>query len=270
VETVQVMFDEAGLLGEENGILTLLKKDGKIISTDIAKLPPDVYDLLYPCGIQSIAMLPVVRDGEYKGVVGITRANHRDWRPEELILLWDMGLMLGELDLNEGYGDARQWLLLTRITQLAGLRMCVSDVETHEILWLNYDSYNEREAGPGALKRKCHMWLEGCSQVCPFCRIPELKASPPDSMITFEHLDKRNGRKSLVYCGLSRWGGDRMACIEYSFDIGEYKKSLMRQIQVRDTSTAVVLHDKEGVRTHAGDFTGQIPSGTVRETVRVE
>jgi EAL domain-containing protein (putative c-di-GMP-specific phosphodiesterase class I) len=76
----------------------LIKRDGVIISSDIAELPPDLYDALNPQGIKSMALIPLWEKNTITGFIGFDECKeHRIWWPEEILMLYNISLIIASV-----------------------------------------------------------------------------------------------------------------------------------------------------------------------------
>lgn len=74
----------------------LMEERKALISSDISKLPSDLYDILQPQDIKSIIIFPVIVSDERFGFIGFDDCkNHREWDDSEIELLKTISNLFG-------------------------------------------------------------------------------------------------------------------------------------------------------------------------------
>ncbi|MGD9559041.1 MAG: EAL domain-containing protein [Oscillospiraceae bacterium] len=83
--------------GALDGFYEALCESEMLIATNAQQLPGNLHERLaaarQPGSVQSMAVMPMKRQGEIVGFVGFDDNNERDWMPEELIMLHNLCLL---------------------------------------------------------------------------------------------------------------------------------------------------------------------------------
>ncbi len=206
-------------------MLQAFREDGMLITSDIAELPPPLFELLRKHDVKSLVMLPMWQKDDLVGFLGFNDIKVRDWSPESIIMLWNVCMMLAEKIKRASVEDNNRGNILTEVLNGTGLNVVVSDLETDEIVWVNDVLRAQYDIGDMLVGRKCYEIIQGKTQRCPFCRVPELVANPDLGQVTFEHHNKYWNKTFIVYNSILTWENDRRVHVEYSLDITEQRQS---------------------------------------------
>ncbi len=221
-------------------LLRLFKEDGMVIASDTDSLDTDVREFTDLLTAKAVAMLPMWQGDDLVGFVGLDDAERRDWMPETIIVLWNLCLLMADKVRRPNAAPMMESKtnIITEVLNNTGLNVVVSDLETDEILWVNDMAKAQYGLDSFPEGRRCYELLQGRSERCPFCRVPELLANPDLGQITFEQHNDYWNRTFIVYSGLMDWEDGRKVHVEYSLDITEHKKN---QTQLEHFATTDAL-----------------------------
>lgn len=217
------LFDNAFVDEMDGHSMPFFRKDGMVVTSDIQTLPEAFRKAFQGQAVQSFVVLPMWDKEQLIGVVGFDDYRRREWSPEEIILLWNLCMIMANVVKGEQLKtevDVNKTLLMNMLNN-TGVNAFVSDIDTHEILWVN-DAAAERY-GKDIFQtgRKCYEVLQGNDSPCQHCHLPELVKNPELKQITLEHHSDVLGRTFMVYHTLIPWEGRGKAHAEYFIDITE-------------------------------------------------
>lgn len=233
----------AATSGDAEGLVALLRSDGMLVAPDITKLPPELYDLLYPTGAAAAVVMPVWDKTHLAGFIGFDDASLREWTAAEVLQLWYVCLLLaGNVKTMALQRKGEERLQFMReVLNHSGLQVFVSDPETDKVLWANEALKNHLGAKRVPQGSKCYKAVRGLTKRCPHCKKDELMAKP-DLPLAQEYHDEKWDRTLLLQHSTIAWEGGKTVHVEYCMDITEYTK-LQKQLartQALDFATGVL------------------------------
>ncbi|NLC24213.1 MAG: diguanylate cyclase [Oxalobacter sp.] len=148
---------------------------------------------------------------------------HREWSAEEIIMLWNLCMIMGNAVKSEHLKvevDVSKTLLMNMLNN-TGLNAVVSDPDTHKILWVN-DAAAERY-GKDIFQtgRRCYEVLQGSDTPCEQCQLQELIKNPKLGQIIVERYSSALDRTFMVYHTLIPWESREKAHVKYFVDVTE-------------------------------------------------
>lgn len=119
--------------------------------------------------------------------------------------------------------------------------ICVCDLETFEILFLNdsiRNHFNIKEDGIGQL---CYKLLQGLDSPCPTCPYGKLHDNP-NQTLRWEHQERINGSILSKTAKIIDWSNGRKAHLEYAIDITELRKTQETVVKL-ETEAEKIFYD---------------------------
>ncbi|MDL2210302.1 EAL domain-containing protein [Desulfovibrio sp. OttesenSCG-928-O18] len=208
-------------------LLEAFKADGMIIASDIQNLTKDMQTALKGQDVMAIALLPMWEEDRLTGFVGFDRTVPYAWSPEEIVMLWNLAMLLASTCKREKLKSevVEKRSILDTVLQNSGLNAYVTDVETNELLWVNESMQKLHKLGPGSIGRKCYAVLAQRKDRCPHCKVPELLRDPLQGQIAHEVHNEQMNRDFMAYASLIRWAGNKTAHIHYSMDVTDQRNT---------------------------------------------
>ncbi|NLW78079.1 MAG: EAL domain-containing protein [Ruminococcaceae bacterium] len=212
--------DPGALLDEQ------FTENGMVVTSDVARLPDLLRGHLEELGFKSAAILPMVVDGETIGFVGFGNQRYREWLPEEIMLIRNLCLVMGEsTNTDQLQKQVRQSnTRLSYILNTLDMDIVVADPDSREVLWAN-DHARQKLGGSLPASTKCHQLLRGNPQPCSFCRADHLRHGPVMRQFNWDHHDDAADKDYHIHNSFIRWENNQPAILEYAMDITTIKKA---------------------------------------------
>lgn len=244
-------------------LLEALHNAGMIVASDISKLPPDIYGELSPLDIRAVALVPIWDEAGLEGFVGFDRPDYHDWSPEELVMLWNLAMIMsGALKRVKLQNEVEEKsTVLSSVFRHTGLCAYVSDLDTYEILWANDAMRALHPAASFQPGRACYTTLYGREAPCPECNIDILAASPDPTQMVREVYDESLQRTLLIYESLIPWAGGKRAHIAYALDITDRKKTEKQILYLASTDLQTGVNNKAAIMVQLRSLVKQAESG---------
>lgn len=203
----------------------LLEREGMIVASNVAKLPADIRRVLKPQNILAIMVLPVWEGNIMMGSVGFDSDHFREWLPEEVTMLRNLSVMMGNSLKREKMQqeiDLRGAAFVDVLNHM-DVPVFVSDLETDEILWANDElkHITDRSEIEGAM---CHEVFYRNSKRCDFCKIGILEKNAAVRQCNWEYFNNRLGRYYMIYDSIVNWMDGKKVHLGYGLDISEIKR----------------------------------------------
>lgn len=236
----QHLLQNIDLHKSTSSIAKAFQKHGILIASDIAQLPPDVVRVLDVQEIRSIVLLPFWDEGQLTGFIGFDDDSVRDWKPEEIIALWNTSMLMGNYVKKAATKTVAhdKSNFLTGVLNNNALDVFVTDMDTYEVLWVNDTLKARYSLGDRIIGSKCYEVIHGYGERCPFCKVPQLRDNPDVLQTSFEYYNEYWDRTFLIYDGMVEWTGEKQAHIEYALDVTDHKRS-QQQLQYMATTDAL-------------------------------
>ncbi|MDL2291199.1 EAL domain-containing protein [Desulfovibrio sp. OttesenSCG-928-F20] len=206
-------------------LFEMFSNDGMVVASDLGKLPFDMQKTLGELDVKAVALLPIWDEDVLAGFVGFDKTSYYEWSPEEIIMLWNLGMiMLNSIKRERLRTEViEKDNMLDSVLRTSGLSSFISDIDTDEILWVNEVLKNSKDDGDTFIGRKCYDVFYGRNERCPECKKPELLSSP-SGQASYEVHNEHWDRIYMVYETLMPWIGGKRAHVGYALDITEQKK----------------------------------------------
>jgi len=200
------------------GYRSAYNEHGLIYCTNIADLPPDLYQILAPQGIVSMLHCAIRDNGVFRGYVGFDDCTaQRLWTQEQIDALVFFSEIISVFLLKKRAQDeiARHASELTSILDNQNAYIYVIDPDDLTLKFLN--SKTRQLAPNAAVGMKCHKCLMGLDERCPNCPAADIRSKKNFSrQIENLYLSKTvQADASLI-----RWRGQD-ACLLNCREIGQ-------------------------------------------------
>ncbi len=124
--------------------------------------------------------------------------------------------------------------------------ICVCDLDTFEILFLNdsiRNHFNLKEDGIGQL---CHKFLQGLDEPCSICPYAQLHKDPEKTFV-WEHKERIKGSILRKTAKLIDWPDGRKAHLEYAIDITELRHTQETVIDLQTKAEKIYFDPLTGI-----------------------
>lgn len=197
------------------------------ITDDIRDLPENDRVILETQGIKSLAILPLIHMDKPLGYVGFDDCEqYRKWSGLEINLLKSIAGILVSLMVRRDSENRlnRSKEILQLISDNAGSVIYVTDIHTHEVIFLNKPLTGSLGVQyEDIVGRQCYSVLqEGMEGPCPFCPIPKMLAKG-NMTETWEFQNTRNKNWYLIKDSIIKWIDGREVNIETAVEITKQK-----------------------------------------------
>lgn len=208
-------------------LMDRMKKGDSIITPDVDTLGEELATMLRRQGIASIAVLPLRAGGEVIGYIGFDENHTRDWLPEEIIMLWNLCMMMGNsIEKGALIGEiGARTRMLSDVMDSTGLNVYVTDIEKRNILWANKSFLQSHGGKEAVIGTPCYRLLQNRDTPCAHCTLDTLLREPELPYISYEHHNEHLGRDYLLFDSVINWQGGQKVHMEFGLDITEMKKA---------------------------------------------
>lgn len=222
-----------------------------IITSDVDTLEEGLKAALKAQDTVALVAFPLHADGKIIGYIAFDETYHREWFPDEIIMLWNLSMMLGNSIEKGALIEAvdKRTRTLAQVMDSTDLNVFVSDIETHEILWAN-SSFMGSHGGEGVIGRPCHQVLRGEKSPCAHCKVHELLENPTTKYISFEHHNDYLGKDYLLYDSIINWQDGKKVHMEFGLDITEMKRAQRAAENVLSSDILGSAMNREALQTH--------------------
>jgi diguanylate cyclase (GGDEF)-like protein len=124
--------------------------------------------------------------------------------------------------------------------------ICVCELETFEILFLNDSIKNYFNIRNDVIGQKCHKVLQGLDQPCPTCPYNQL-LNAPEKVIQWEHVDRIKGNILHKTAKIIDWVDGRKAHLEYAVDITELRHTQERVVHLESKAEKIYYDPLTGI-----------------------
>ena len=153
-------------------------------------------------GIKSAICVPIAHDGQLFGGICLLRHRYRgQWSIEDSSLCYLLGSILAiTLTHFRLYGQLqRKHRQLHDILDAFTDPVCIVDMETYKILFVNNSVEETYPRKDGTLSNICYKRLMGRDTPCPFCTNAIIAASSEPYQWTYENKTTRRTYTCLLY-----------------------------------------------------------------------
>ncbi|MDL2219089.1 EAL domain-containing protein [Ruminococcaceae bacterium OttesenSCG-928-O06] len=226
--------------------LPALERDGMIVTSDIATLPPDLYEMASAQDVKAMLALPLLEEAEIIGFVGLDDVRFRTWLPEVVELVQNLcrvmasGLKKQRLKQQAKQSDLRFVEVLNHVE----LALMVTDPDTDKILWANQAFRQQNQLGEDCEGQYCYAAIYARSQRCENCKVGLLEEEGPAQACSWESYNEKTGRYYLVNDSLVDWEGGKKAHLQYSIDITEAKQVQQQLQQAASTDSLTGTYNR--------------------------
>lgn len=181
-------------------------ESGIVYSSDIAELPPAVYDILAPQGIKSLLHCAIRESGVFRGYIGFDDCvTHRLWTKEQIEALTYLSEMLSVFLLKKRAQDktSQRASDLSSILDNQNAWIYIIDPDTCRLKYLNAKTRAlAPETSEGML---CHKALMGLSERCPGCPSAAIRQTKTDKSLLWNDKFRL---QVLAEATLIQWEGE--------------------------------------------------------------
>lgn len=202
-------------------LLRDFREQGMVIASSMSELAMDMQDVMPEQDVKAVALIPMWDEDELIGFAGFDSTMERAWSPEEIVMLWNMAILMAnsvkreklKLEVVEKKG------ILDSVLQRSGINAYVADIDTYELLWISEPLKETKNLPADVVGGKCYEVLGGYPEPCAFCKMPEITRTPEGGHVAHKIHSNYTGRDYTAYGGVVQWSGRRKAYINYPMDI---------------------------------------------------
>lgn len=219
---------EAEREGFISDVTAALQKQSIIVASSTRNTLSDLGKRLYRNNIRSMLVLPLMDKARAVqcGWIGFDDIREREWIPEEIIMLWNLSMMMQSSILNDSLRSAvdQKQEALFRVLESTGMPVIISNLATHDVLWTNSSFQKHFLTESIAQKTKCHELLCASEETCANCPSGTLSAPHEAAPISFEYYDPSFDKTFIIYTSILEWENEN-AIIEYMLDISDFART---------------------------------------------
>ncbi|QTO41445.1 ATP-binding protein [Desulfovibrio desulfuricans] len=211
----------AATLNDMSPVLSLFEEGKSLCVADTSAMPEGPQKaLLLSRGIKSAISVPIAHDGQLFGGICLLRHRYRgQWSIEDSSLCHLLGSILAiTLTHFRLYGQLqRKHKQLHDILDAFTDPVCIVDMETYKILFVNNSVEETYPRKDGTLSNICYKRLMGRDTPCPFCTNAIIAASSEPYQWTYENKTTR--RTYTVVDKAIKWDNDKTVRLSISRDV---------------------------------------------------
>ena len=211
----------AATLNDMSPVLSLFEEGKSLCVADTSAMPEGPQKaLLLSRGIKSAICVPIAHDGQLFGGICLLRHRYRgQWSIEDSSLCHLLGSILAiTLTHFRLYGQLqRKHKQLHDILDAFTDPVCIVDMETYKILFVNNSVEETYPRKDGTLSNICYKRLMGRDTPCPFCTNAIIAASSEPYQWTYENKTTR--RTYTVVDKAIKWDNDKTVRLSISRDV---------------------------------------------------
>lgn len=215
-------------------LFTSFVKDGMVIASDISSLENDMQAVLKGQDLSAVAILPMWDEEDLIGFVGFDNVTFHSWSPEEVIMLWNLAMLIANTVKREKlkFEIVEKKSILETVLQRSAFKAYVTDLETNEILWINDNMKRARmiDSDADVVGQKCHEVLGKNPTRCSFCQIQNLENNLSEDHIVHEFHCDYHDRDYMAFASIIQWTGNKKSHIHYIIDVTN-QKSTQKQLE---------------------------------------
>lgn len=211
----------AATLNDMSPVLSLFEEGKSLCVADTSAMPEGPQKTLFLSrGIKSAICVPIAHDGQLFGGICLLRHRYRgQWSIEDSSLCYLLGSILAiTLTHFRLYGQLqRKHRQLHDILDAFTDPVCIVDMETYKILFVNNSVEETYPRKDGTLSNICYKRLMGRDTPCPFCTNAIIAASSEPYQWTYENKTTR--RTYTVVDKAIKWDNDKTVRLSISRDV---------------------------------------------------
>ncbi len=211
----------AATLNDMSPVLSLFEEGKSLCVADTSAMPEGPQKALFLSrGIKSAICVPIAHDGQLFGGICLLRHRYRgQWSIEDSSLCYLLGSILAiTLTHFRLYGQLqRKHRQLHDILDAFTDPVCIVDMETYKILFVNNSVEETYPRKDGTLSNICYKRLMGRDTPCPFCTNAIIAASSEPYQWTYENKTTR--RTYTVVDKAIKWDNDKTVRLSISRDV---------------------------------------------------
>lgn len=208
-------------LNDMSPVLSVFEEGKSLCVADTSAMPEGPQKaLLLSRGIKSAICVPIAHDGQLFGGICLLRHRYRgQWSIEDSSLCHLLGSILAiTLTHFRLYGQLqRKHRQLHDILDAFTDPVCIVDMETYKILFVNNSVEETFPRKDGTLSNICYKRLMGRDAPCPFCTNAIIAASSEPYQWTYENKTTR--RTYTVVDKAIKWDNDKIVRLSISRDV---------------------------------------------------
>lgn len=236
----EYMFESLNVPEIMESVIDIFREDGVLAVSEADYLPRELLKLTKSFQIQSLLLIPMWDKEELVGVVGFNDTEKRKWKAEEIVFLWNFGILVAENIIQESRPSKinENQTMLKSVLDNTGLNVYVTDIDTDELLWVNNTMRKRYGIDQSDIGKSCYQVLQGKCGRCNFCKVSQLITNPELGQPLSEYHNQKWDRHFIAYDSLIQWEYGRYAHIRYSLDITDYKH-IQRRMEYFATTDAM-------------------------------
>ena len=211
----------AATLNDMSPVLSVFEEGKSLCVADTSAMPEGPQKSLFLSrGIKSAICVPIAHDGQLFGGICLLRHRYRgQWSIEDSSLCHLLGSILAiTLTHFRLYGQLqRKHRQLHDILDAFTDPVCIVDMDTYKILFVNNSVEETYPRKDGTLSNICYKRLMGRDTPCPFCTNAIIAASSEPYQWTYENKTTR--RTYTVVDKAIKWDNDKTVRLSISRDV---------------------------------------------------